>query len=126
MQIRNNYDKDIYNGDIGTIEQVNMEDRSLKVCFEERLVEYEDSELDELTWAYATTIHMSQGSEYPVVVIPLLMTHFVMLQGNLVYIGITRAKKICIIVGTTKALAYSIHNMVVQKRNTRLKERLTQ
>ena len=125
MQIRNNYDKDIYNGDIGTIEQVNMEDRSLKVCFEERLVEYEDSELDELTWAYATTIHMSQGSEYPVVVIPLLMTHFVMLQGNLVYIGITRAKKICIIVGTTKALAYSIHNMVVLKRNTRLKERLS-
>ena len=126
MQIRNNYDKDTYNGDIGTIEQVDMEDRSLKVRFEEKLVEYEDNELDELTLAYATTIHKSQGSEYPVVVIPLLMTHFVMLQRNLVYTGITRAKKICIIVGTTKALAYSIHNMVVQKRNTRLKERLSQ
>ena len=125
MQIRNNYDKDTYNGDIGTIEQVDMEDRSLKVRFEEKLVEYEDSELDELTLAYATTIHKSQGSEYPVVVIPLLMTHFVMLQRNLVYTGITRAKKICIIVGTTKALAYSIHNMVVQKRNTKLKERLS-
>ena len=75
--------------------------------------------------AYATNIYKSQGSEYPVVVIPLLMTHFVMLQRNLVYTGITRAKKICIIVGTTKALAYSIHNMVVQKRNTKLKERLS-
>ena len=125
MQIRNNYDKDVFNGDVGYIESVNMDDHSLTVRFEERHVEYEDSELDELTLAYATTIHKSQGSEYPVVVIPLLMTHFVMLQRNLVYTGITRAKKICIIVGTTKALAYSIHNMVVQKRNTRLKERLS-
>jgi len=122
MQIRNNYDKDVFNGDVGYIESVNMDDRSLTVRFEERHVEYEDSELDELTLAYATTIHKSQGSEYPVVVIPLLMTHFVMLQRNLVYTGITRAKKICIIIGTTKALAYSIHNMVVQKRNTRLKK----
>ena len=125
MQIRNNYDKDVFNGDVGYIESVNMDDHSLTVRFEERHVEYEDSELDELTLAYATTIHKSQGSEYPVVVIPLLMTHFVMLQRNLVYTGITRAKKICIIVGTTKALSYSIHNMVVQKRNTRLKERLS-
>ena len=125
MQIRNNYDKDVFNGDVGYIESVNMDDRSLTVRFEERHVEYEDSELDELTLAYATTIHKSQGSEYPVVVIPLLMTHFVMLQRNLVYTGITRAKKICIIVGTTKALAYSIHNVVVQKRNTKLKERLS-
>ena len=125
MQIRNNYDKDVFNGDVGYIESVNMDDRSLTVRFEERHVEYEDLELDELTLAYATTIHKSQGSEYPVVVIPLLMTHFVMLQRNLVYTGITRAKKICIIVGTTKALAYSIHNVVVQKRNTKLKERLS-
>ena len=125
MQIRNNYDKDTYNGDIGIIEHVDMEDRSLKVHFEEKVVEYEDNELDELTLAYATTIHKSQGSEYPVVVIPLLMTHYVMLQRNLLYTGITRAKKICIIVGTTKALAYCVHNMVVQKRNTKLKERLS-
>ena len=87
-------------------------------------MEYEDTDLDELTLAYATTIHKSQGSEYPVVVIPLLMTHFVMLQRNLIYTGITRAKKICIIIGTTKALAYAIHNQVVLKRNTKLKERL--
>ena len=124
MQIRNNYDKEVFNGDIGTVESVDVEDRSLSVIFDGRTVDYEDSELDELTLAYATTIHKSQGSEYPVVVIPLLMTHFVMLQRNLIYTGITRAKKICIIVGTTKALAYSIHNMVVLKRNTRLKERL--
>ena len=125
MQIRNNYDKDVFNGDIGTVEHVDMEERTLTVSFDGNSVEYEDSELDELTLAYATTIHKSQGSEYPVVVMPLLMTHFVMLQRNLVYTGITRAKKICIIVGTTKALAYAIHNMVVLKRNTRLKERLT-
>ena len=125
MQIRNNYDKDVFNGDIGTVELVDMEERTLTVSFDGNSIEYEDSELDELTLAYATTIHKSQGSEYPVVVMPLLMTHFVMLQRNLVYTGITRAKKICIIVGTTKALAYAIHNMVVLKRNTRLKERLT-
>ncbi len=125
MQIRNNYDKDVFNGDIGMVEHVDMEERTLTVSFDGNSVEYEDSELDELTLAYATTIHKSQGSEYPVVVMPLLMTHFVMLQRNLVYTGITRAKKICIIVGTTKALAYAIRNMVVLKRNTRLKERLT-
>ena len=124
MQIRNNYDKDVFNGDIGTVEHVDMEERTLTVSFDGNSIEYEDSELDELTLAYATTIHKSQGSEYLVVVMPLLMTHFVMLQRNLVYTGITRAKKLCIIVGTTKALAYAIHNMVVLKRNTRLKERL--
>jgi exodeoxyribonuclease V alpha subunit len=124
MQIRNNYDKEVFNGDIGHVKEVNLEERSLTVIFEGREVEYEDSELDELTLAYATTIHKSQGSEYPVVVIPLLMTHYVMLQRNLIYTGITRAKKICIIVGSTKALAYSVHNMVVLKRNTKLKERL--
>ena len=124
MQIRNNYDKDVFNGDIGTVSAVDTEDRSLTVLFDGRTVSYEDSELDELTLAYATTIHKSQGSEYPVVIIPLLMTHFVMLQRNLVYTGITRAKRLCILVGTTKALAYAIHNQTVQKRNTRLKERL--
>ena len=124
MQIRNNYDKDTYNGDIGIIRQVNTEDRSLTVLFDGRSVEYEDTDLDELTLAYATTIHKSQGSEYPVVVIPLLMTHFVMLQRNLIYTGITRAKKICIIIGTTKALAYAIHNQVVLKRNIQLIEKL--
>ena len=125
MQLRNNYDKDVYNGDLGYVLSVDMEERTLTVDFDGQAVEYEASELDELTLAYATTIHKSQGSEYPIVVMPVLMTHFVMLQRNLIYTGITRAKKICVLVGQTKALAYSIHNMKVLKRNTRLKERLS-
>ena len=124
MQLRNNYDKDVYNGDLGYVRSVDMEERTLTVDFDSQLVEYEVSELDELTLAYATTIHKSQGSEYPIVVMPVLMTHYVMLQRNLIYTGITRAKKICVLVGQTKALAYAIHNMKVLKRNTRLKERL--
>ena len=124
MQLRNNYDKDVYNGDLGYVRSVDMEERTLTVDFDGQTVEYEASELDELTLAYATTIHKSQGSEYPIVVMPVLMTHYVMLQRNLIYTGITRAKKICVLVGQTKALAYTIHNMKVLKRNTRLKERL--
>lgn len=124
MQIRNNYDKDVFNGDIGTIVSVDTEDRSLKVDFDSKMVEYDVSELDELTLAYATTIHKSQGSEYPIVVIPVLMNHFVMLQRNLVYTGITRAKKVLVMVGTRKALAYAVRNVVVQKRNTMLEDRL--
>lgn len=124
MQLRNNYDKDVYNGDLGYVRSVDMEERTLTVDFDGQTVEYEASELDELTLAYATTIHKSQGSEYPIVVMPVLMTHYVMLQRNLIYTGITRAKKICVLVGQTKALAYAIHNMKVLKRNTRLKERL--
>ena len=87
-------------------------------------MKYDISELDELVLAYATTIHKSQGSEYPVVVIPVLMNHFVMLQRNLIYTGITRAKKILVMVGTYKALAYAIKNVTVSRRNTMLKERL--
>ena len=124
MQIRNNYDKDVYNGDIGVVGSVDMEDRSLVVIFDGKEVEYDASELDELVLAYATTIHKSQGSEYPIVVMPVLMTHFVMLQRNLIYTGITRAKKVLVMVGTKKALAYAVRNVVVQKRNTMLKERL--
>lgn len=124
MQLRNNYDKEVFNGDLGYIEKVDMEDRTLFVCFDGRTVEYDVSELDELTLAYATTIHKSQGSEYPIVVMPVLMTHYVMLQRNLIYTGITRAKKICVLVGTKKALSFAIRNLSVLKRNTKLKERL--
>lgn len=124
MQIRNNYDKEVFNGDLGYVENVNMEDRTLMVNFEDRIVEYEVSELDELSLAYATTIHKSQGSEYPIVVMPVLMKHYVMLQRNLIYTGITRAKKICVLIGSTRALAYAIHNLKVSNRNTKLKERL--
>lgn len=124
MQQRNNYDKDVFNGDLGYIREVNTEERTLKVDFDGKWAEYDVTELDELTLAYATTIHKAQGSEYPIVVMPILMTHFVMLQRNLIYTGITRAKKICVLLGAAKALAYAVRNVSVLKRNTRLKERL--
>lgn len=125
MQIKNNYDKEVFNGDIGMIEEVDMEEKTLGVRYDARLVTYDITELDELVHAYATTIHKAQGSEYPIVVMPLLMNHFVMLERNLLYTGITRAKKILVIVGTRKALAYTVGNLTVTHRNTMLKERLT-
>ena len=124
MQIKNNYDKEVFNGDIGIIESVDMQDRTLRVNFDGRSIEYDATELDELVHAYATTIHKAQGSEYPIVVMPVLMNHYVMLQRNLIYTGITRAKKILVMVGTKKALAYAVRNVTVTKRNTLLKERL--
>ena len=124
MQIKNNYDKEVFNGDIGIVESVNAEDRTLKVNFDNRSIEYDITELDELVHAYATTIHKAQGSEYPIVVMPVLMNHYVMLQRNLIYTGITRAKKILVMVGTRKALSYAVRNVTVTKRNTLLKERL--
>ena len=124
MQIRNNYDKEVFNGDIGVIEQVDTEEQNLTVRFDDRLAEYDVTELDELVLAYASTIHKSQGSEYPIVVIPVLMNHYIMLQRNLIYTGITRAKKILVLVGTKKALWYAVQNVTVTNRNTMLKERL--
>ena len=126
MQIKNNYDKEVFNGDIGIIESVNETDRTLKVNFDGRSIEYDVTELDELVHAYATTIHKAQGSEYPIVVMPIMMNHFVMLQRNLIYTGITRAKKVLVIVGTKKALAYAVKNVTVTKRNSLLKERLAE
>lgn len=124
MQLCNNYAKDVFNGDLGYIREVDTEERTLKVDFDGKWVEYDVTELDELTLAYATTIHKAQGSEYPIVVMPVLMTHFVMLQRNLIYTGITRAKKICVLIGAMKALAYAVRNVSVLKRNTSLRERL--
>lgn len=124
MQIRNNYDKEVFNGDIGIVSSIDFENRNLTVLFENRAVEYDVTELDELVQAYAITIHKSQGSEYPVVVMPVMMTHFVMLQRNLVYTGITRAKKMLVLVGTKKAISYAVKHVTVTKRNIKLKERL--
>lgn len=124
MQIRNNYDKEVFNGDIGRILEIDTEDNTLTVLFDGRKVLYEASELDELVQAYACTIHKSQGSEYPIVVMPVSMTHFMMMQRNLIYTGITRSKKVCVVVGTMKALGYAVRNITVTKRNTMLKERL--
>ena len=124
MQIKNNYDKEVFNGDIGRIVAVDLQERTLQVMFDGRVIEYDVSELDELVHAYATTIHKAQGSEYPIVVMPVLMTHFVMLQRNLLYTGITRAKRVLVLIGSKKALAYAVRNVTVSQRNTRLKERL--
>lgn len=124
MQIRNNYDKEVFNGDIGIISFVDTQNRTLIVDFDGRNVSYDISELDELVLAYATTIHKSQGSEYPIVVMPVLMNHYVMLQRNLIYTGITRAKNILVIVGTRKALSYAVHHVTVTKRNTMLAVRI--
>ena len=124
MQVKNNYDKEVFNGDIGRITAVDLQERTLQVMFDGRVIEYDVSELDELVHAYATTIHKAQGSEYPIVVMPVLMTHFVMLQRNLLYTGITRAKKVLVMIGSKKALAYAVHNVTVSQRNTKLKERL--
>lgn len=124
MQIKNNYDKEVFNGDIGMIVSVDMADRTLTVDFDNRRIVYDSTELDELVHAYATTIHKAQGSEYQIVVMPVLMTHFVMLQRNLIYTGITRAKKILVMVGTRKALAYAVRNVTVTERNTMLARRL--
>ncbi|MDO5296378.1 MAG: ATP-dependent RecD-like DNA helicase [bacterium] len=124
MQIRNNYEKEVFNGDIGAVSSVNLEDRELTVNFEGREVTYDVSELDELVLAYAATIHKSQGSEYPIVVMPILMTHYVMLQRNLIYTGVTRAKKVLVMVGTKKAVSIAVKNVTVDKRNTLLAERL--
>ncbi len=124
MQIRNNYDKDVYNGDIGRISAIDREEQEVTVNFDGKLVAYDFSELDELVLAYATSIHKAQGSEYPVVVMPILIQHFVLLQRNLLYTGITRGKKLVIIIGTKKALAIAIHNNKPRMRYTLLKQRL--
>ncbi len=124
MQIRNNYDREVFNGDIGVVQSVDTKERCLTVRFEDRLVSYDVSELDELVLAYAVTIHKSQGSEYPIVVMPFLMNHYVMLQRNLLYTGITRAKKVIVIAGTKKALAYTVRHVTVSERNTMLRQDL--
>ena len=124
MQIRNDYDKEVFNGDIGIVSRVDMEERELTVNFDGREVVYDISELDELTLAYATTIHKSQGSEYPIVVMPFTMSHFVMLQRNLLYTGVTRAKKILVLIGEKRAVYYAIRNETTASRNTKLARRL--
>ncbi|MEW6274523.1 MAG: ATP-dependent RecD-like DNA helicase [Bacillota bacterium] len=124
MQIKNNYEKEVFNGDIGRIARIDLEEQEIQVQFEDRRVSYDYSDLDELTLAYAVSVHKSQGSEYPVVVLPLLKQHFVMLQRNLLYTAITRAKKLLVIVGDKKALAMAVRNARPQERYTGLQRRL--
>jgi exodeoxyribonuclease V alpha subunit len=124
MQIRNNYDKDVFNGDLGRIRKIDFESQEIAVEVEGRLVAYDFSELDELVLAYAVSVHKAQGNEYPAIVIPLVTQHYMMLQRNLLYTAITRARKLAVIVGHKKALAIAVGNNKMQKRFTLLKERL--
>jgi exodeoxyribonuclease V alpha subunit len=124
MQVRNNYDKDVFNGDLGRIRKIDMENQEVGVEIDGRILSYDFSELDELVLAYAVTIHKAQGSEYPAVVFPLLTQHYMMLQRNLLYTAMTRARKLAVIVGSKKALAIAVRNNQIQERFTLLRERL--
>jgi exodeoxyribonuclease V alpha subunit len=124
MQIVNNYDKDVFNGDIGWISKIDPEEREVVIEFDGRPVPYDYSDLDEVVLAYAVSVHKSQGSEYPVVILPVVTQHYMLLQRNLIYTGITRAKKLVIMIGTKKALAIAIRNNKPQRRYTLLSERL--
>ncbi len=124
IQTENNYDKDVFNGDIGQVLHVNPAERELVVRFDQREVNYDFNELDELSLAYAITIHKSQGSEFLCVVIPLATQHYLLLQRNLVYTGITRGKKLVVVIGQRKALAIAVRNNKTEQRFSALLTRL--
>ncbi len=125
MQVRNNYEKDVFNGDIGRIAAIDSHDKKVTVRFDDRIVPYEFSELDELSMAYAVSVHKSQGSEFPAVIIPVTTQHYVLLQRNLIYTAVTRARKLVVLVGTRRALAIAVNNNKTQRRYTRLDRRLS-
>ena len=124
MQIRNNYDKEVFNGDLGIVSSRDSEEESLEINFEGRRVLYETADLGEIVLAYAITVHKSQGSEFPCVIIPLHTTHYPLLQRNLIYTAVTRGRNLVVLVGSKKAINIAIHNARVVQRNTMLKERL--
>ena len=124
IQTVNNYDKEVFNGDIGQILEIDTGESSLKADYDGRIVEYEFGELDEVSLAYATSIHKSQGSEYPAVVIPLAMQHYMMLERNLIYTAVTRGKKLVTIIGQPKALSMAVRNLNANRRLTNLSARL--
>jgi exodeoxyribonuclease V alpha subunit len=124
MQIKNNYDKNVFNGDIGSLRELSNEDQTLSVDFEGRRVSYDWNEAEELTLAYAITVHKSQGSEFRAVVMPVLTQHYMMLQRNLIYTGVTRARELCVLVGSRKALGMAVGNNKVAERWSGLTERL--
>jgi exodeoxyribonuclease V alpha subunit len=126
MQIENDYDKEVYNGDIGYIDDVDPEAAELTASFDGRAVTYGFGELDTLVPAYAATIHKSQGSEYPAVVIPVMTQHYTMLQRNLLYTGVTRGKKLVVLVGQKKAVAIAVRSISGRRRWSKLHEWLTE
>ena len=124
MHLKNNYQKDVYNGDIGTIRQIDKRSGELTVDYYGRTVIYAHSEADEISMAYAISVHKSQGSEYPAVIVPMMTQHFPLLQRNLLYTAITRGKHLVIMIGTRKALSIALQNDNPQKRLSRLADRL--
>ncbi len=124
MQIRNNYDKEVFNGDIGRIVSIDQESQEVVISFDGREIEYDFSDLDELLLAYAVSVHKSQGSEYPAVVIPLLLQHYMLLQRNLIYTAVTRGRRLVVMIGTRRALAIGVRNDQTDQRYTRLMQRL--
>lgn len=124
MQTKNNYEKEVFNGDVGFITDMNIDEKTITVDYDDNIVIYDKTDMDELVLAYVTTIHKSQGSEYPIVIIPITKSHYNMLQRNLIYTGITRSKEICILVGQPEMINYAIGNTKYSVRNTYLKELL--
>ena len=124
MQTQNNYDKDVYNGDIGFIRSMDMIEQTLTVDFDGRVVTYDWSEADQLALAYVVSVHKAQGSEFPVVVMPVVTQHYTMLQRNLLYTAITRASKLCVLTGSRRAISMAVHNNKVAQRFTALEWRL--
>jgi exodeoxyribonuclease V alpha subunit len=124
IQTVNNYDKDVFNGDIGRVARIDEEEGMVFIDYDGRRVEYETGELDEVSLAYATTVHKSQGSEYPAVVVPLAMQHYMLLERNLLYTAVTRGKKLVVVIGQTKALAMAVKRLGSVKRLTNLQHRL--
>lgn len=125
MQVKNNYDKEVFNGDIGRITRIDLEDQEVMISFDGREVPYGYADLDEIVLAYAVSVHKSQGSEYPAVIIPVLTQHYLLLQRNLIYTAVTRGRKLVVMVGTRKALTIGVRNDKTQKRYTYLKKRLS-
>ena len=124
MQTRNSYEKDVFNGDIGFINSIDSDDNSLKIAMDGLYVHYDFSETDDLMHAYCISTHRSQGSEYPVVVMPVLTQHYMMLQRNLLYTAITRAKRLVVLVGTRQAVGIAVRNNRVAERHSGLLQRL--
>lgn len=124
MQIKNNYDKDVFNGDIGRITSIDQENHEVNISFDGRGVPYDHTDLDEIVLAYAVSVHKSQGSEYPAVIVPILTQHYVLLQRNLIYTAVTRGRRLVVIVGTKKAMSIGIGNDKTEKRYTYLRYRL--
>jgi len=125
MQIRNNYDKEIFNGDIGRIKSIDSINQEVMIVFDTGEVSYGYSELDEVVLAYAISVHKSQGSEYPAVILPVLTQHYILLQRNLIYTAVTRGRKLVVLVGTKKALSIAVNNDKTQRRYTYLRYRLS-